>query len=227
MFGRSKKPLWHPSLDALGAEARPQLLAAIYFLKLSDTGLKKLKVSPVKGSLEYEAIVARVAAPSVGRADEQEAREVFDVAHCLRDSRTVLAGSPLSDEPYGDLFYRVLVGYSAVMERLYAQRMGYPPQIDPVNTVEPPHLREFLNETACRFGEAVTGAPPGTWSGDLRGALEELAENHANRPSELIEALDGQPPLYSRMYPAGWQLGYEDILDMTHDAELADAVAAA
>ena len=105
---RRKKSPWAASIDELPESEQAGAFAAIYLLKVAGRILNKQKVPPIKKSEDFEALVARVAGPSLGKADEQEARALFDVAHCLRDARTVLAGSRLVYGPYGDLFYRVL-----------------------------------------------------------------------------------------------------------------------
>lgn len=202
-------------------------LAATYFLKLAARNLKKVGLSPIKKSLEFEALVARVAAPDIGRAEEQDPRELYDVAHALRDSRTIVAGSPVRDGPYGDLFHRVLHGWGVVIDLAYQSRLGYPPQIDPIDTVDPPALRLFLDDAVGRFSDALTRSPTGTTDGRFPQSLYELAARHEGEEPRLVAALRGEPPFVASVQGQDYYLPLEEYLDMTNDEQLSQVAASA
>lgn len=226
MLGRTKKPMWAPELDALPDEEKTAAMVAIYFLKLSGSGLKKAKVFPEKDRLRFEALVARVAAPFLGPVEDLGARDLFDIAHCLRDGATVLAGSQLTRGPYGDLLYRVDQGCSAIIHHLYARRVGSQLMIDPANTVEPPKLRLFLNAMTSRYADALLGQEAGTSrDGDIVEILSRLAGLSAEPP--LITAVKEKQPLALLSHGPDWFLSEADILDMTRDEQLARSLASA
>ena len=62
--------MWAPELDALPSDEKGTAMVAVYFLKLSGTALRKLKVFPEKDPMEFEALVARVSVPLLGPFDE-------------------------------------------------------------------------------------------------------------------------------------------------------------
>jgi len=220
MLGRGKRALWSPEIDALPDDEKAAAATAIYMLKVHAVSLKRARVSPIKKSLEFEALVARCAGPDIGLAEAQESRDLYEIWHCLRDAGTVLAGTSLTDGPYGDLFYRVTVGWSAVVGGLYLQRTGTSLDIDPLDTVPPPRLREFLNEGVRRFADGLAGDPSGTWERyPFTTTLRDLSSELGNTP-DLIDALQNQPSLKSRLYPRDWRLGPDDIREMTGDDEL-------
>lgn len=108
---------------------------------------------------------------------------------------------------------------------IYATRVGHMPQIDPTDTVEPPKLRLALDRTVGSFADALAESPEGTWHGAFPSALHELAERLEHAPP-LIAALAGQRPLAAQIHPLG-HLGYDELLDMTRDPELARSAASA
>ena len=222
MLGRKKKPMWAPELDALPSDEKATAMVAIYFLKLSGTALKKFKVLPEKDPMQFEALVARVSVPFLGPADEDyDPRDQFEIAHCLRDGATVLAGSQLTRGPYGDLLYRVDQGCSAIVHKLYAQRVGSELLIDPANTVAPPKLRLFLNAMTAQYADALLGQPTGT--SDERADLVETLSRLARLPTEphLVTAVRGKQPMALLAHGPDWYLSEADILDMTRDEKLA------
>jgi hypothetical protein len=225
MLGRGKKPQWSPELDDLPGDEKVAAMSAILFLKLSGRHLKKAKILPEKDPLAFEALVARIAAPFVGKAEEQSPREIYEIAHCLRDGATVLSPGQLSRGPYGDLFYRVDQGCSVVVHTMWAQRGGGELQINPADTVEPPHLADFLDAMASRFADALLKRPTGTWQPmRFTETLLRLSSESSEDPP-LIAALRAKQPFAEVAHGPGWELSEDDLLDMTRDPELAHAVA--
>jgi hypothetical protein len=225
VLGR-KKAQWAPEVDDLPEDEKVAAMSAIFLLKLTGRHLKKAKVLPEKEPLAFEALVARVAVPFVGRADAQSPREIYEIAHCLRDGATVLSGGQLSRGPYGDLFYRVDQGCSAVVHTMWAQRGGGELQINPAATVEPPRLAEFLDAMAARFADALLKQPTGTWEAmPFTKTLQRLSADPSDPP--LIAALRGKQPFVEVAHGPGWELSEDDLLDMTRDPQLAHAVATA
>ena len=190
----------------------------------SEPQLKKQGIAPKKVWSDYEAVVARSMVPFIKHADERTPRDTFDVAHCLRDGGTVLAGSALTDGPYGDLLYRVSVGASGVVQALHMHDTGSMPQIDPANTVEPPLLRQFLNTFTARFADALSDTPAGTWRvGLFTETLQQLAGQAPEAGNVLLSETSAAGPFKRRVYPP--DLDHDDLLDMTQDPELAESVA--
>ncbi len=220
--------MWDPQLDALPEAERASALAAVFYLKIAERNFRKLRLSPIKKSLEFDALVARVAGPDIGPKDAQDPRDLFAVAHCLRDSRTVVAGSPVRNGPYGDLFHRVLWGWGTVIDLLFQDRLGYAPAIDPVDTVPTPQLRLFLDSAVGRYADGLMNLPSATTPGDFPSTLESLSAHFQQGVPRLIEALEGQQPFVSSLQGADFILPYEQYLEMTHDEKLsARAVEAA
>lgn len=216
--------MWAPEIDALPDDERTQALVACYFLTLSASNIKKSGVLPQKDPLRFNAVVARVCVPFIGPAEEQEAREIFGFAHCLRDGCTAISGSDLTRGPYGDLLYRVMQGCSLVVQHLYFQRVGSDVQIDPANTVRPPTLRLFLDALGVRFADALLSQPSGTTpDGELVATLVRLAETTPD--PDLIAPLRDQPPMAQLAHGADWFLSESDLLDMTRDEALAESLA--
>lgn len=226
MFRRKQQPPYAPQLEALPVEERGRVLAPIYILKMHGRQLKKQRVYPSKDTaLAFEAVVGLVAAPSVGTKDDQDPRVLFEAAHCLRDGLTLLAAIPSSRGPYGDLLYRVVLAAGLAIGGIYATRVGHMPQIDPADTVDPPKLRLAMDRTVRSFAEALAESSKGTWHGAFPNTLNELAERFGHTPP-LIAALVDQRPMAARVHSVE-QLGYEELLDMTRDPELARAAASA
>lgn len=214
--------MWDPQLDALPSQEGAAAIAAIMYLKMAERNLRKLRLSPTKRSLPFEALVARMAAPDIGRTDEQDPRDLYEVAHRLRDSRTVVAGSPLRNGPYGDLFHRALWGWGTVIDLAYQDRMGYVPQIDPIDTVPAPDLRHFLDAAVGRYADALMQSPTGTTDGQFPQTLRTVATHFGNSPPQLVVEVRSQEPFVSRVQGIDYLLPYEQYLDMTGDADLSE-----
>lgn len=226
MLGR-RKPLWDPQLDDLPDTEKPSVLAALYYLKMAERNLRKRRLSPLKKSLAFEALIARVAAPDIGARDEQDPRDLYEIAHRLRDSTTVVAGSPVRNGPYGDLFHRVLWGWSIVLNLAFRDRMGYAPEIDPIDTVPAPDLRHFLDAAAGRYADALTQAPIGSTRGAFPDTLVELSQQLHGAEPELVSSLRSQEPFVSGVQGIDFVLPYDQFFDMTGDDELSTRAAGA
>lgn len=64
--------MWDLQLDALPEAEGASALAAVFYLKVAQRNFRKLRLSPIKKSLEFEALVARVAGPEIGPQDAQD-----------------------------------------------------------------------------------------------------------------------------------------------------------
>jgi hypothetical protein len=186
-------------------------------------------VAPVTIGLDFEILVAQVIGDDVF-ADSDPTFDKLDMyASVVVECRNLLSGSRICLGPYGDLLYRVLVGYGAVVELVASQMYGVvPAPVDPATTA-PPHewiLSGFLNRSGQRFAEALAGDPLGTEDGELTATLRDLA-NRLGHELPLIAALVGQTPLVTRVHAPDWpgSWPYSEYLELTGDEELSRGLA--
>jgi hypothetical protein len=201
MLGR-RKQLWSPMLDALPTAEKAGAMAAQMALTMRRRGIKKAGICPTKDVLGFEAVVARVAGPDIGEADEQDPDELLDDAHCARDACTLMAGVGIARGPYGDLFYRVMQCYGVVIDFYYSRRFGVDPMaVIPPNLVPgPPGFRLFLDDLVGRFADALTESRMGTWPQEFPRTLQRLAREKAHE-LPLVQSVVNKPPMMMRLYP--------------------------
>jgi hypothetical protein len=142
----------------------------------------------------------------------------------------VLAGSRLVQGPYGDLFYRVLIGYGAALDQIGITEHGAAPTFDEADRIGSPLVRMFVNQVGHRFSEALREEEPYTRSGELVPTLESLAADLGHEPP-LVAALVGRTPMAITVHAPvpGWAGSFtvRDFMDATLDPILAESLAAA
>lgn len=186
---------------------------------------------PPSSQAWFGLLVARVAAVMFANPadDERDFNEFGHLMVCLKDARVAIGGTPVSRQPIGDLFYRVIGGWNVIVHTAWALRFGSHGDIDDLH-VRPPELREFLVSTVARFADGLCEQPTGEWR--ATGVVETLARLEEKFASgslpPLIGVLEGRQPVALRVYgmdeelfPGGF-VTYESFVEATGDAKLAD-----
>ena len=137
-------------------------------------GLYKAKVLPSGKGLDFEILVAQTMI-DIDLTGGPPAKDLAVLAHIISHARLVLAGSKLPQGPYGDLFYRVLIGVGAALDQIGIKEHGAAPTFDEAERIGSPLVRMFLNQVSHRFSEALRGEEPHTREGELVDVLEDLA----------------------------------------------------
>jgi hypothetical protein len=189
----------------------------------------KSKLLPLGKGLDFEILVAQTMV-DVDLTHGPPAADLAVLAHIVSHSRLVLAGSKLPQGPYGDLFYRVLIGYGATLDQIAIKVHGAAPTFDESERIGSPLVRMFLNQVGHRFSEALRGEDPQTRAGELVPTLEDLAVDLRSGPP-LIAALRSKTPMVITVHKPtpGWAGSFtvKDFMDATLDPVLSEALAAA
>jgi hypothetical protein len=192
-------------------------------------GFVKSGVLPLAEGLDFEILVAQTMV-DLDLTNGPPKRDLGVLAHIVSHARLLLAGSRLPQGPYGDLFYRVLIGWGAALDRIGLKAHGAPPDFDDDERIGPPLVQFFLNQVACRYDEALRGAAPGTRSGELVPLLEALAADLRREPP-LIAAVAGLSPMVMTVHAPvpDWpgSLTTNDFMEATLDPILSKALAGA
>jgi len=192
-------------------------------------GFYKSGVLPLEDGLDFEILVAQ-SMIDVDLTNGPPAADLAVLAHIVSHVRLVLAGSRLAQGPYGDLFYRVLIGFGAALDQIGVTEHGAAPTYDEAERIGPPLPRMFLNQVASRFAEALRGEQPRTRGGELVATLEALAADLGHEPP-LIAALVGKTPMVVTVHAPvpGWAGSFsaKDFMDATLDPVLSESLAAA
>jgi hypothetical protein len=207
------------------------LTVSSFFAFVGDCrpGFYKAKLLPRATGLDFEILVAQTMI-DVDLTNGPPAADLAVLAHVVSHSRVVLAGSRLPQGRYGDLFYRVLIGYGAALDQIGVKEHGQAPTFDEAERIGPPLVRMFLNQVGHRFSEALRGEEPHTRDGELVPTLEDLAVDLATKP-DLIRGLAGKTPMVITVHKPtpGWAGSFtvKDFMDATLDPLLSEALAAA
>jgi hypothetical protein len=192
-------------------------------------GLYKAKVLPSGKGLDFEILVAQ-SMIDIDLTGGPPAKDLAVLAHISSHARLVLAGSKLPQGPYGDLFYRVLIGLGAALDQIGIKEHGAAPTFDEAERIGSPLIRMFLNQISHRFSEALRGEEPHTREGEVVDVLEDLAIDLRRTPP-LIAALSGKTPMVITVHKPtpGWAGSFEvkDFMDATLDPVLSEALAKA
>jgi len=192
-------------------------------------GLYKARVLPSAKGLDFEILVAQTMI-DIDLTGGPPAQDLAVLAHIISHARLVLAGSKLPQGPYGDLFYRVLIGFGAALDQIGIKEHGAAPTFDEAERIGPPLIRMFLNRIGHRFSEALRGDGPHTREGELVPTLEDLAIDLGKKP-RLIAALAGRTPMVITVHKPvpGWagSFAVKDFMDATLDPALSEALARA
>jgi hypothetical protein len=187
----------------------------------------KSGVLPLAEGADFEILVAQTMIDLDLKSGPPE-RDLARLAQIVAHARLVLAGSRLAQGPYGDLLYRVLIGWAAALDRIGIKKYGAAPTFDEDERLGPPLARMFLNQVASRFDEALRGADPGTRNGELVPTLESLAADLGREPP-LIAALVGLAPMVMTVHAPvpDWpgSLTQSDFMEATLDPVLSEALA--
>ncbi|HEY4280385.1 MAG TPA: hypothetical protein VGM91_19340 [Conexibacter sp.] len=221
MFGRQKHEALHDGrVDSWDDEAQTRGVGALVLLKGSESQLKKMGVLPKRERLTFRSVVAQTIESFIAPAAERTPGELEQVAHRLRDTGTVLAGSRIVDGPYGDLLLRASVAASGVAIHLHVHDTGHPPYAAPDDVTPPPLLLRFLNRLARTFAEAMAFDGPGSWPEiAYTDAVARLARLRPEACRALVADVSAVGQLKSAMYPPGW-LSYAELYEMTSDESL-------
>ncbi len=207
------------------------LAVAAAFVYVGDCrpGFYKAKLLPRGKGLDFEILVAQTMI-DVDLTGGPPPGDLATLAHIVSHSRLVLAGSRLAQGPYGDLFYRVLIGFGAALDQIGLKEHGAAPTFDEADRIGSPLVRMFLNQVGHRFSEALRGEEPHTRSGELVDVLASLAAELGNTPP-LIAALRGKTPMVITVHKPvpGWAGSFtvKDFMDATLDPLLSESFAAA
>ncbi|HWH10977.1 MAG TPA: hypothetical protein VG165_07610 [Solirubrobacteraceae bacterium] len=192
-------------------------------------GFAKSGVLPVGEGADFEILVAQTMI-DLDLASGPPERDLARLAQIVAHVRLLVAGSRLAQGPYGDLFYRVLIGWGATLDRIGLQKYGAAPKFDEDERLGPPLARMFLNQVVSRFDEALRDAPTGTTDGDLVPTLGALAADLGHQPP-LIAALVGASPMVMIVHAPvpDWpgSLTHTDFMEATLDPVLAQALSTA
>ncbi len=203
--------------------------ACFVFVGDCRPGLFKSGVLPCEEGLDFEILVAQTMV-DVDLSSGPPPADLAVLAHIVSHGRLVLAGSRLVQGPYGDLFYRVLIGYGAALDQIGVKEHGAAPTFDEAERIGPPLVRMFLNAVANRFAEAPRGEQPQSRSGELVVTLQDLARDLEPEPP-LVAALVDQTPMVITVHAPvpGWAGSFKvrDFMDATLDPVLSEALAAA
>lgn len=191
--------------------------------------LREQDLVPVTMGLDFEILVAQVMGNDIDWDPGPTFEDLDMYASVVVESRNLLSGSRACLGPYGDLLYRVLIGYGAAVDLVASEIYGVvPAAVDPITT-PPPHewiLRGFLNRIGHRFAEALAGEPLGTEDRELTATLHDIADRLGHEPP-LVAALVGRPPLVNRLHGPDWpgSWPYSEYLELTGDEELSRGLA--
>lgn len=192
-------------------------------------GFYKSGVLPRDQGLDFEILVAQTMI-DLDLTDGPPPGDLAVLAHIVSHSRLVLAGSRLPQGPYGDLFYRVLIGYGAALDQIGMQVHGEAPTFDEADRIGPPLVRMFLNQVSNRFAEALRGEEPRTREGELVPTLETLAVDLGHEPPLIAALVDKTPMAVTVHKPVpGWAGSFtvRDFMDATLDPVLSESLGAA
>jgi hypothetical protein len=190
----------------------------------------KSGVLPLAQGADFEILVAQTMIDLDLGNDGPPELDLARLAQIVAHVKLLVAGSRLSQGPYGDLYYRVLIGWSAALDRIGIKRYGAAPVFDEDERLGPPLARMFLNQVASRFDEALRGANPGTRNGELVPLLTALAADLGSEPP-LIAALAGLSPMVMTVHAPvpDWpgSLTHDDFMEATLDPVLSDELSGA
>jgi hypothetical protein len=194
-------------------------------------GFAKSGVLPLAEGPDFEILVAQTMI-DLDLSNGPPERDLARLAQIVAHVRLLVAGSRLAQGPYGDLFYRVLIGWGATLDRIGLQKYGAAPSFDEDERLGPPLARMILNQVASRLAEALRAAPTGTLDGELVPTLTALAADLGHEPP-LIAALVGASPMVMTVHAPvpDWpgSLTQTDFMEATLDpvlsAELSSAEA--
>lgn len=185
---------------------------------------------PLAEGADFEILVAQTMIDLDLGNDGPPAVDLARLAQIVAHVKLLVAGSKLSQGPYGDLFYRVLVGWGAALDRIGLKRHGAAPAFDEDERLGPPLARMFLNQVASRFDEALRGLDPGSRNGELIPLLTALAADLGNDPP-LIAALAGLSPMVMTVHAPvpDWpgSLSHNDFMEATLDPVLSEELSGA
>jgi len=203
--------------------------ALFVFVGECRPGFVNSGVLPLAEGLDFEILVAQTMV-DLDLSNGPPKRDLAVLAHIVAHARLLLAGSRLAQGPYGDLFYRVLVGWGAALDRIGIKEHGGPPEFDDDERIGPPLVQLFLNQVANRFDEALRGAPPGSRNGELVPVLEALAADLGHQPPLIAALVDLAPMVMTVHAPVpDWpgSLTVSDFMEATLDPILSKALAGA
>ncbi|HEY5195666.1 MAG TPA: hypothetical protein VIJ51_01415 [Solirubrobacteraceae bacterium] len=192
-------------------------------------GFAKSGVLPLAEGADFEILVAQTMI-DLDLANGPPARDLARLAQIVSHVRLLVAGSRLAQGPYGDLFYRVLIGWGAALDRIGLQKYGAAPKFDEDERLGPPLARMFLNQVASRFDEALRGSETGSRDGELVPMLTALAADLGTAPP-LIAALVGASPMVMTVHAPvpDWpgSLTHTDFMEATLDPVLSEELSTA
>jgi hypothetical protein len=192
-------------------------------------GFSKSGVLPLAEGADFEILVAQTMI-DLDLTNGPPERDLARLAHIVSHVRLLVAGSRIAQGPYGDLFYRVLIGWGAALDRIGLQKYGAAPTFDEDDRLGPPLARMFLNQVASRFDEALRGADPGSRDGELVPLLSSLAADLGHEPP-LIAALVGASPMVMTVHAPvpDWpgSLTHNDFMEATLDPVLSEELSTA
>ena len=212
----SKKEIDRALNELTEAGASSEVMTAASLAAFCNFRKRGMAITPAKDTLEFECLVgwdARTPSPGFGYLSE--------LAHVAVWARTVIASTRLPDGPYGDLLYRAIVGYGAVVDRVAKANFGTRPEVPSDEAIAQPEFEQWLDKITRRFGDALAGDPPGTWPGSFR-ELPELAARLGHKPT-LIAALLDQPRLVDRVHTRAWRDSFHesDFVESLQDPDFA------
>ena len=192
-------------------------------------GFSKSGVLPLAEGADFEILVAQTMIDlDLGSGPPE--RDLARLAHIVSHVRLLVAGSRLAQGPYGDLFYRVLIGWGATLDRIGLQKYGGGSKFDEDERLGPPLARMFLNQVVSRFDEALRGARPGTRTASSSPTLGGVGRRPRRRPP-LIAGLVGASPMVMAVHAPvpDWpgSLTHNDFMEATLDPVLSEALSAA
>jgi hypothetical protein len=193
-------------------------------------GFAKSGVLPLAEGADFEILVAQTMIDLDLDNDGPPARDLARLAQIVAHVKLLVAGSQLAQGPYGDLFYRVLFGWGAALDRIGITQHGAAPTFDEDERLGPPLARMFLNQVASRFDEALRGSAPGSTNGELVPLLKGLAADLGRQPP-LIAALVGLSPMVMTVHAPvpDWpgSLTHTDFMEATLDPVLSEELSTA
>lgn len=190
----------------------------------------KSGVLPLAEGADFEIVVAQTMIDLDLTNDGPPARDLARLAQIVSHAKLLVAGSKLPQGPYGDLFYRVLIGWGAALDRIGLKRHKAAPVFDEEERLGPPLARMFLNQVASRFDEALRGSQPGSCNGELIPLLKGLAADLGHEPP-LIAAVAGLQPMVMTVHAPvpDWpgSLTHTDFMEATLDPVLSEELSGA
>ncbi len=192
-------------------------------------GFAKSGLLPLAEGADFEILVAQTMI-DLDLTNGPPERDLARLAQIVAHVRLLVAGSKVSQGAYGDLFYRVLIGWGAALDRIGLQKHGCAPSFDEDERLGPPLARMFLNQVASRFDEALRGSEPGTRDGELLPLLTALASDFGHAPP-LVAALVGVSPMVMTVHAPvpDWpgSLTQTDFMEATLDPVLSEELSTA